>query len=108
MCLYMLMAGILVSWAVSWFWPVQIGKAWGFLCIGLVVGAYLNIKWCFRLFVAAMTNTNTTKPALAIIDSGPYRFSRNPMYLSYVIAYSGISLLANSAVMLALTPVFMT
>jgi len=65
MCLYMIM----------------LGKAWGFLGIALVVGSYLNIKWCFRLFSAAKTNTNTTKPALAIVAGGPFKFSRNPMYL---------------------------
>ncbi len=107
MCLYMILIGILFSWIATWFVSVELGKAWGFLGIALVVGSYLNIKWCFRLFSAAKTNTNTTKPALAIVDRGPYKISRNPMYLSYVVAYAGVSLLANSFVMLALTPAFM-
>ena len=107
MCLYMVMGGILATWIATWFMPVEIGKPWGFLGIALVVGSYLNVKWCFRLFSAANTNTNTTKPTLAIVDSGPYKLSRNPMYLSFVVAYVGVSLLANSVVMLALTPVFM-
>ena len=107
MCLYMLMVGILATWIASWFVSVELGKAWGGLGIALVAVSYLNIKWCFRHFSAANTNTNTTKPALAIVDSGPYKFSRNPMYLSYVLAYAGMSLLANSFVMLALTPGFM-
>jgi len=106
MCLYMVMIGILVSWIVSWFVAVELGKPWGFLGVALVGGSYLNIKWCFRLFSAAKTNTNTTKPALSIVDGGPYRVSRNPMYLSYVVAYAGISLVANSVAMLALTPAF--
>ncbi len=107
MCLYMLMAGILATWIVAWFVSVEIGKPWGVLGIALVAGSYLNIKKCFRTFSAANTNTNTTKPALAIVNSGPYKLSRNPMYLSYVVAYAGMSLLANSFVMLGLTPVFM-
>ena len=106
MCLYMVMAGILVDWVASWFIAVELGKAWGFLGIGLIAGAYRSIKGCFQLFSAAKTNTNTTKPALAIVDSGPYRFSRNPMYLSYVAAYVGVSMLANSIVMLVLAPAF--
>jgi len=106
MCLYMVLFGILVSWIASWYMTVQLGKPWGFLGIALVFGAYLTIKWCFRLFSAAKTNTNTTKPALSIVKSGPYRVSRNPMYLSYVVAYAGISLIANSIAMLVLTPVF--
>lgn len=107
MCLYMIMLGILASWIASWFISIEIGKPWGVLGIGLVWGAYLNIKWCFRIFAAAKTNTNTTKPTLAIVNSGPYKLSRNPMYLSYVVAYAGVSLLANSFVMLILTPAFM-
>ena len=103
----MLMAGLLATWLASWFVSVELGKPWGVLGIALVIGSYLNIKWCFRIFSAANTNTNTTKPALAIVDSGPYKLSRNPMYLSYVVAYAGMSLVANSIVMLALTPGFM-
>lgn len=101
------MAGLLATWLASWFVSVELGKPWGVLGIALVIGSYLNIKWCFRIFSAANTNTNTTKPALAIVDSGPYKLSRNPMYLSYVVAYAGMSLVANSIVMLALTPGFM-
>jgi len=106
MCLYMVMLGILTTWLVAWILPVQIGKLWGILGIVLVILAYRNIKWCFRLFSAANTNTNTTKPALTIVENGPYRWSRNPMYLSYVIGYIGLGLLANSWPMLLLTPVF--
>ena len=106
MCLYMVMLGILVSWIVSWFVPVELGKVWGFAGLILVFLAWRNTRWCFRLFREAKTNTNTTKPALAIVEDGPFRFSRNPMYLGYVIAYVGLSLLANSIPMLVLTPFF--
>ena len=106
MCLYMVMSGILTTWLTAWVLPVQIGKYWGLLGILLLVVAYQNIKWCFRLFSAAQTNTNTTKPTLAIVNSGPYRFSRNPMYLSYIVGFFGLGLLANSWPMLLLTPVF--
>lgn len=102
----MVMLGILVTWSVAWFLPVQIGKLWGLLGIALLIASYRNIKWCFRLFSAAKTNTNTTKPALAIVDAGPFRISRNPMYLSYVVGFLGLGLLANSWPMLLLTPVF--
>jgi len=106
MCLYMVMLGVLVTWLVSWIYPVQIGRAWGILGLSLLLVSYINIKWCFRLFADAKTNTNTTKPTLAIVENGPYRFSRNPMYLSYVIGYLGLGLLANSWPMLLLTFLF--
>ena len=106
MCLYMVMLGILVTWITAWILPIQIGKPWGILGIVLLVISYRNIKWCFRLFSAANTNTNTTKPALAIVNAGPYRVSRNPMYLSYIVGYFGLGLIANSWPMLLLTPLF--
>ena len=106
MCLYMVMLGIVVTWLVAWILPVQIGKAWGVLGLCLLVFSYFNIKLCFRQFSKAQTNTNTTKPTLAIVDVGPYRFSRNPMYLSYVVGYFGLGLLANSWPMLCVTIIF--
>ena len=106
MCLYMVIIGVVVSWITAWIFPVEIGQSWGALGLALLIGSWFNTKWCFRHFRAAGTNTNTTKPALKIVRSGPYRFSRNPMYLSYVAGYLGISLLANSWPMLILTPLF--
>ena len=107
MCLYMVIIGIVSTWLVAWFLQVKLGQWWGVLGLVLLIGSWYNTKWCFRHFRAAGTNTNTTKPTLSIVKTGPYRFSRNPMYLSYVGGYLGLSLLANSIPMLMLTPVFM-
>lgn len=107
MCLYMVIFGIATTWICSWLFPVQIGKPWGFVGFVMLFVSYYSTKWCFRVFAEAKTNTNTTKPTLVIVDAGPYQFSRNPMYLCYVVGYAGLALLANSIPMLALTPIFM-
>lgn len=99
LCLYMVMLGIVVHWIFDWFLPLSMGQVWGVLGLVLLWGAYQNIKWCFRLFSAAKTNTNTTKPALTIVEKGPYRISRNPMYLSYLVGYTGLILLMDSPIM---------
>ncbi|MBI1250466.1 MAG: isoprenylcysteine carboxylmethyltransferase family protein [Alphaproteobacteria bacterium] len=41
-------------------------------------------------------------PTNAIVDSGPYRFTRNPMYLGMALAYLGLAIGADSLVALAL------
>ncbi|MFT7631983.1 MAG: protein-S-isoprenylcysteine O-methyltransferase Ste14 [Mariniblastus sp.] len=106
LCLYMVMLGIVVHWSCNWFIQLRMGQAWGILGLLLMLLAYWNIKWCFRLFAAAKTHTNTTKPALTIVDAGPYRFSRNPMYASYVVGYAGLVLLMDSPVMFAVLVYF--
>lgn len=42
------------------------------------------------------------RPTTAVVDNGPYRFTRNPIYLAMALAYLGIALLLNN--MWALVP----
>ena len=52
-----------------------------------------------------MTDTHAPvparKPTTAIVRSGPYRFSRNPIYLAYSLLLLGIALWVNSVWLLA-------
>ena len=34
-----------------------------------------------------------SKPALALVDAGPFRFSRNPLYVGLTLMYAGLALL---------------
>ena len=40
-----------------------------------------------------------------VVDSGPYAFSRNPMYLAWTVGYVGVALVAGTAWPLMLLPV---
>jgi protein-S-isoprenylcysteine O-methyltransferase Ste14 len=44
------------------------------------------------LFRRAGTSMIPFKPSTALVTSGPYRFSRNPMYLGMVFLYAGVAL----------------
>src|SRR5437879_13463567 len=44
---------------------------------------------------AAGTHANPAKPALLIVRGGPYRFTRNPMYLALCLVQAGIGFLLN-------------
>ena len=70
----------------------------------LLLGAFLAIATGVSIglgSVSAFRRADTTvlpmgRPTTAIVESGPYAFSRNPMYLAMAIGYIGLSLLLNS------------
>jgi protein-S-isoprenylcysteine O-methyltransferase Ste14 len=43
----------------------------------------------------AQTTFDTMKPTTAIVTEGPYRYSRNPLYVSLTLLYLGVALLIN-------------
>ena len=79
------------------FWSVVLGGilALGFVAVG--VGGALTFR-------RARTNIDPRKPALVLVESGPYRFTRNPMYLGFLLLFAGIGLLASLDWTLPLLP----
>ncbi len=59
--------------------PVTARRVAAILCIA--VSAIL-IVWSIRLFRRAGTSFIPIKPTTALVWSGPYQFTRNPMYLA--------------------------
>jgi protein-S-isoprenylcysteine O-methyltransferase Ste14 len=58
--------------------------------------------WAQRVMKKAGTNIRPDKPALAIVVSGPFRLTRNPMYLSLCLLQLGIALLIDGLMPLLL------
>src|SRR5690606_12133952 len=59
---------------------------------------------CLGMFVRKRTTVLPSRSASAIVERGPYRFSRNPMYLSLVLAYAGLACILDSPWSLLLLP----
>jgi protein-S-isoprenylcysteine O-methyltransferase Ste14 len=53
--------------------------------------------WAFARFIRAGTNIPTNRPTTALVTAGPYRFSRNPIYIALTLLYLGIALAVDSA-----------
>ncbi len=80
--------------------PAARAAAWGLL------GAWAGLAGsAVFLFRRAGTTPNPTKPTTAIVVHGPYRFTRNPMYVGLVALYLGLTIFVNSLWPLALLPV---
>jgi protein-S-isoprenylcysteine O-methyltransferase Ste14 len=77
----------------------------------LVVGGWLLIAsgmvillWALLTFTRARTGIMPSQPARAVVATGPYRCSRNPMYVAMSAIYIGLSLLMSMVWPLVLLP----
>jgi protein-S-isoprenylcysteine O-methyltransferase Ste14 len=67
----------------------------------LVFGSLLTV-WA----VVTVKDIDISRPT-RIMDTGPYRFSRNPMYVAWTAIYVGIALLVNTGWLLIVLPVLL-
>ncbi len=76
----------------------------------IVSGIIFFISFYFALggFIVLIRNKtpfDTVKPTIKIVQEGPYRFSRNPLYLSLLLLLLGISILIVSFWLLCTLPI---
>jgi protein-S-isoprenylcysteine O-methyltransferase Ste14 len=94
-----LLVGALLQFAVpAPFLPRALGVALGAPVVVLAIALFSLSVAKFR---AAGTPVPARKPTTAIVRSGPYRFSRNPIYLAFSLFQLGIALGVNSLWLLA-------
>lgn len=67
----------------------------------LVVVAIALFAYSVTTFRAAGTPVPARKPTTVIVRTGPYRFSRNPIYLAFSLLQLGIASWVNSVWLLA-------
>jgi protein-S-isoprenylcysteine O-methyltransferase Ste14 len=93
-------AGLVAGLIFNYFFPAAIAflPRMVEIIVGIVFVAIAGfiIVFAFRSFSAAKTNIEPWKPTTAIVSSGVYRFSRNPIYLAMTLLYIGAALLLDS------------
>jgi protein-S-isoprenylcysteine O-methyltransferase Ste14 len=62
----------------------------------LVAGGISLGLWGFREMRRAGTNVDPYHPTTAIVEAGPYAFTRNPLYVGMALVYAGVSARANA------------
>ncbi len=83
---------------LSGVWPHLLGPP-------LLLAGILLLRPALEAFRAARTNPKPWKPTTALVVAGPYRLTRNPMYLGFTAIYLGIALWVNSLWPLLALPV---
>jgi protein-S-isoprenylcysteine O-methyltransferase Ste14 len=71
------------------------------LGVPLVVLAIALLSSSVAKFRAAGTPVPARKPTTAIVRSGPYRFSRNPIYLAFSLFQLGVAIWVNGLWLMA-------
>jgi len=81
------------------------------LALAVTLGVLGFVAWlaldgvAMLRFRGAGTSPNPARPTTALVTSGPYRFTRNPMYLGMAALYIGLALALGVIWALALLPV---
>ncbi|HLE95734.1 MAG TPA: isoprenylcysteine carboxylmethyltransferase family protein [Candidatus Thermoplasmatota archaeon] len=88
-------------------WPTTLlAPPWRWILGGSLLASWVALQgWAAVTMTRAGTTPLPARPTTAIVDGGPYRFTRNPMYVSFALMTAGIAVLAGSAWALAAVPV---
>src|ERR1043166_4024481 len=97
---------LLAGMALQFVWPLPLFHRHPSRWIGgvLAIGSAALAKWGEMALQRAGTHVNPSQPTIAIVQNGPFRFSRNPLYLSLMMLYVGVSLMFNALMPVLLFP----
>ena len=79
-------------------------KAAALLGVTLIGASVALVSQAFQRMRRAGTNVNPTEPTTVLVMEGPFKFTRNPLYLSLTLFYSGVATLVNALWAMLLLP----
>lgn len=88
-------------------WSISDGNAMALAVVGvtaIAIGIAVGLASVDSFRKANTTILPAGRPTTAIVARGPYRFTRNPMYLAMAFAYFGLSTVLNNAWALLFLP----
>ena len=106
---FLFAGGFLISWLldrrlpflIAGSGPSRVQTGFGLVMLGIGLAFMFS---GLGTFVRQRTAVIPHKPARLLVQTGPYRRSRNPMYVGLTWAYVGVSLMLNWAWPLVLLP----
>jgi protein-S-isoprenylcysteine O-methyltransferase Ste14 len=86
-----IVAGLALKWLVPLpFLPADLPTGW-LGAIVFVLALALGV-WAIVTMTRAGSNVPTNLPTTTIVESGPYRFTRNPIYLGMFLVLTGLAI----------------
>jgi protein-S-isoprenylcysteine O-methyltransferase Ste14 len=76
------------------FVPAAVPAVW--LGAAVFAVALALFAWAVMTMSRAGSNVQTSRPTIAIVDTGPYAFSRNPIYVGMMLGLAGLAIAFNS------------
>lgn len=101
---------ILLGTALGKVWPVDLGLASFATTLARVGGVMIVFAaaaalWAFWIMQRSGQNPDPRAPTPQIVDQGPFRFTRNPIYLQMVLLCLGFAIRKANVWTLLLTPI---
>jgi protein-S-isoprenylcysteine O-methyltransferase Ste14 len=99
--------GAVAALMCDWLWPWQIARYTYALPVGIIlIGVVIVLLAALtRAFKQHGTPADPAKETTAIIDTGPFSFSRNPAYVSVAVLQEAVGFIFNSAwILLSILP----
>src|SRR5262249_51640642 len=98
------LTGLALNWLMPLpFIPPTVPSGWlGTMVFALALALF---AWAIVTITRAGSNIPTSLPTTTIVDTGPYRFTRNPISLGMVLGLIGLAIAFNSLwLLLTLVP----
>ena len=104
----LLVASLGVGFLLRWLAPLSVFTSTASLKIGpAIVALALGIFfWAAGTMLRGHASIPTNTPTDAIVAGGPFRFSRNPIYLSMILLHIGVGAWTNSLWFFVLAAIF--
>lgn len=99
---------LVVIFGLHYLLPIALlrGAVWLYLGVALISSSVLFIVVSARLFDKRGTTIKPFEESTALVMTGPFKYSRNPMYLGMVGVLMGLAVVLGTATPVVVIPVF--
>lgn len=86
------LAALGIGWFLNWLTPLLLPSPWHIAGGALILAGFSLGSWGYYALRRAGTAVRPDRPVTALVTDGPYRYTRNPLYIGLTTIYLGIAL----------------